>query len=128
MTKSQGWDKDSRPVLIFAEIEIRSLTIFLSFPVVSPTLKYGDQIIETDTLLLHSSPETVSCELYNAGPPLPELLELTMTEGDTNIEVPATDPEQSNVTCNWYYLEPLQLNVNDLTETVTHLQLLIRLF
>ena len=90
---------------------------------VSPTLRYGDQIIETDTLLLHSSPETVSCELYNGGPPPPELLELTMTEGETNVGVPSTDYVQNNATCKWDYPEPLQMNVNDLTETVRPFQL-----
>ena len=87
---------------------------------VSPTLRYGDEIIDTDTTIAHSAPETVSCELYNAGPPLPEILLLTMMEGDSDVGVPATDSVRNNETCTWSFPVP-QMVINDLTETVRHL-------
>ena len=92
---------------------------------VNPTLKYGDDIIETsDTIIIHSAPETVSCELYNAGPPLPVPLELVIGTEDTGVVSVATDPEKSDVTCKWSYFEPLETDINNLTEIVRRLQLL----
>ena len=90
---------------------------------ISPTLRYGNQIIETDTTITHSAPETVSCQLYNGGPPLPENLALLITEEDGDSSVLSTsDHEKSNVTCKWSYLEPLQYGVINLTETVSRFQ------
>ena len=86
-----------------------------------PTLRYGNQIIETDTTITHSSPETVSCELSDAGPPRPELLELVFLEGS---DVGGTSNDtfvRSNETCAWSNIEPLEIDVNDLTRTVRHL-------
>ena len=92
--------------------------------VVRPTLKYGDEIIETNTIRNHSFPETVSCELYAAGPPLPESLTLVITEGDSAEGISTTDHRKDNPTCTWSYPEPLQFDVIDLTETVSCLQFL----
>ena len=86
-----------------------------------PTLGYGNQIIETDTTITHSAPETVSCELSDAGPPRPELLELVFLEGS---DVGGTYNDtfvRSNETCAWSNIEPLQIDANDLTRTVRHL-------
>ena len=94
---------------------------------VSPTLKYGDKIIETDTTILHSAPETVSCELYNAGPPPAESLALIITEGDGGSGVATNETERDDASCTWSYPEPLQFDVIDLTETVSCLQLLFDL-
>ena len=99
----------------------------LSFPVISPTLRYGDEVIDTDTTITHSAPETVSCELYNAGPPLPESLALTLTEGDSISGVLTSDYVRNNETCSWSYPDPLELVINDLTETVRLLTFLFDL-
>ena len=96
-------------------------TTLLRFPVIIPTLKYGDEIIETDTTITHSAPETVSCELSDAGPPRPELLELVFLEGS---DVGGTSNDtfvRSDEGCNWSNIEPLQMDVNNLTRTVRHL-------
>ena len=48
---------------------------------IEPTLKYDGTAIVSDDERMHTGPKTVSCELYDAGPPLPELLELRVLEG-----------------------------------------------
>ena len=83
---------------------------------VSPTLKYGDEIIETNTTITHSADETVSCELYNAGPPIPDSLALAIMQEDGASSVLSTgDYIRNDVTCDFSYPEPLQYNVIDLT-------------
>ena len=81
-------------------------------------MKYGDEVITTDTTRIHTTPETVSCELYNAGPPMPESLSLSMTEGDSGIGVETTDHEYVNATCTWSF-PVVPINVDDLTDTVS---------
>ena len=94
---------------------------------VSPTLKYGDETIDRNTTRIHSAPETVSCELYNAGPPLPEYLALIITEGDGGSGIATTETEKDEITCTWSYPQPFQFDVDDLTETVSRLHLLFNL-
>ena len=98
--------------------------MYFLFSVVSPTLKYGDEVIQRNTTRIHSAPKTVSCKLYNAGPPLPEVMELLIT-GEDNRNT--TDSEKDDASCTWSYPQPLQFFVVDLTETVSHLQLLSNL-
>ena len=98
--------------------------MYFPFSVVSPTLKYGDEVIQRNTIRIPSAPKTVSCELYNAGPPLPGVMELLIT-GEDNRNT--TNSEKDDATCTWNYPQPLQFYVIDLTETVSRLQLLFNL-
>ena len=83
-----------------------------------PTIKYDGAIIEEDTRLIHTGPKTVSCELYSGGPPLPEVLELLVLEGDEVTPTSRNDPLRSNDTCTWSYFPPLKINVNNITKKV----------
>ena len=46
---------------------------------ISPILKYGDQIITEDTTITHIGIETLTCELNNAGAPRAESLDMYTT-------------------------------------------------
>ena len=74
-------------------------------------------IIAQDITILHSAPETVSCELYNAGPPVPESLSLTLTVGDSGSGIVTTEKEEDTATCTWNF-PIVPMDVNDLTDTV----------
>ena len=85
---------------------------------IAPTLKYDGTAIESDTERIHTGPKTVSCELEDAGPPLPEVLQLLVLEGRDVNETSIDEPVQDDVTCTWSYFPPLITVVYDITSKV----------
>ena len=91
---------------------------FLKFLVKKPTLKYGDDVIEDDDRQTFTAPETLSCELNDAGPPQPDILELEVLEGDDVNATSSEDPIREDVTCSWSYQPPLEIVVNSVSSKV----------
>ena len=85
---------------------------------IAPTLKYEGTAIESDTERIHTGPKTVSCELSNAGPPLPEVLELLVLEGSEVNETSSRDFIKDDDICTWSYVSPLTIVVNNITTKV----------
>ena len=86
--------------------------------VIAPTLKYDGTAIVSDTEQIHTGPKTVSCELEDAGPPLPELLELLVLEGSDVNPKSSENSTRDDVTCTWSYFPPLITVVYDITSKV----------
>ena len=85
---------------------------------IKPTLKYGGIAIESDTERIHMGPKTVSCVLEDAGPPLPEVLELLVLEGSDVNPKSSENSTRDDVTCTWSYFPPLITVVYDITSKV----------
>ena len=85
---------------------------------IAPTLKYDSTAIESDTERIHTGHKAVSCELNDAGPPLPEVLELLVLEGSEVYETSSRDWEKDDDICTWSYVPPLTTVVNNITTKV----------
>ena len=85
---------------------------------IAPTLKYEGTAIESDTDRIHMGPKTVSCELNDAGPPLPEVLELLVLEGSEVNETSSRNWTKDDAICTWSYVPPLTIVVNNITGKV----------
>ena len=93
-----------------------NLLVFLVKP---PTIEYDGVIIEGDTAEIHLEPKTVTCALKDAGPPLPEILELVVLEGSDDVNGTSTENHsRDNMTCSWDYRWPLTTVVKNITGKV----------
>ena len=83
-------------------------------------MKYDGVVIEEGhSTEIHLQPKTVSCHLTDAGPPLPEILELKVLEGSDDVnETSIVDSIKSNLTCSWFYLPALSTEVNNIAGKV----------
>ena len=85
---------------------------------IAPTLKYDGVAIERDTQRIHVGPKTVSCGLKDAGPPLPEILELEVLEGNEVNTTSSENTTKDDDSCTWTYIPPLITVVNNITTKV----------
>ena len=85
---------------------------------IAPTLKYEGTAIESDTERIHTGPKTVSCALEDAGPPLPEVMELQVLEGSEVNTTSSENTTKDDDSCTWSYIPPLITVVNNITTKV----------
>ena len=85
---------------------------------IAPILKYGGTAVESDTERIHTGSKTVSCELEDAGPSLPEVLELLVLEGSDVNTTSINEPVHDDVKCTWSYFPPLITVIYDITSIV----------
>ena len=85
---------------------------------IAPTLKYEGTAIESDTERIHTGPKTVSCALEDAGPPLPEVIELLVLEGSEVNPKSRQNSTKDDNTCTWTYIPPLTTVVNNIASKV----------
>ena len=107
------WEIFCTLVSIFTEIQI------CLFSVISPTLRYNDEVVVRDTSRQARalSRNVASCGLINGGPPVPEILELVILQGDAASQR-AENPVQDPQTCTWSFPNRLELDLSDLTDQV----------
>ena len=86
---------------------------------ISPTLRYNDEVIVRDTSRQARalSRNVASCGLFNGGPPVPQILELVILQGDLASKR-ADNAVQDPQTCTWSFPDRLELDLSDITDSV----------
>ena len=100
----------------------------IAIAAIPPILKYNStKPTEDSDCVIAKTTAPVSCELYDAGPPLPAALTLEVVEGNMTSNT-STDWTQDVTTCMWNYPNPVKMNVSeDILDKVRQSSLLIKI-